>query len=55
VFSDATALASVAASGAGHVAHHVGALSYGTHPRHGGMWNKGNRDLSVLDWEKIHA
>jgi len=35
------------------VAHHVGALSYGTHPRHGRMWNKGNRDIRVLAWEKI--
>jgi len=40
---------------AGHVAHHVGALSYGTHPRHGRMWNKSNRDLRVLDWEKIYV
>ncbi len=39
----------------GLVAHHVGALSYGTHPRHGKMWNKGNRDLRVLEWEKIGA
>lgn len=39
---------------AGQIAHHVGALSYGTYPRHGRMWNKGNRDLRVLDWEKIY-
>ena len=39
----------------GHTAHHVGALSYGTHPRHGRMWNKGNRDLRILEWEKIGA
>ena len=39
----------------GHIAHHVGALSYGTYPRHGRMWNKGNRDLRILKWEKIGA
>lgn len=39
----------------GHTAHHVGALSYGTHPRHGRMWNKENRDLRILEWEKICA
>lgn len=39
----------------GHKAHHVGALSSGTHPRHGRMWNKGNRDLRVLDWADIGA
>lgn len=38
---------------AGHIAHHVGALSYGIYPRHGRMWNKGNRDLRVLDWVKL--
>jgi hypothetical protein len=35
------------------VPHRVGALSYGTHPRHGRMWNKGNRELSELNWESI--
>lgn len=40
---------------AGHTAHHVGALSYGTHPRHGRMWNRGNRDLRVLSWGAIGA
>lgn len=39
----------------GHKAHHVGALSYGTHPRHGRMWNKGNRDLRLLNWAAIGA
>lgn len=39
----------------GHRAHHVGALSYGTHPRHGLMWNKGNRDLRLLNWDEIGA
>ena len=39
----------------GDIAHHVGALSYGTHPRHGLMWNKGYRDLYILDWAKIGA
>ena len=29
---------------AGATPYKVGALSYGTHPRHGRMWNKGNRD-----------
>lgn len=38
-----------------HKAHHVGSLSYGTHPRHGLMWNKNNRDLRVLNWERIGA
>lgn len=37
----------------GHSAHHVGALSYDTHPRHGRMWNSGNRHLHLLEWEKI--
>jgi hypothetical protein len=40
---------------AGQVPHHVGALSYGTHPRQGRMWNKVNRDIRVLDWEEIGA
>jgi len=31
----------------------VGALSYGTHPRHGRMWNKGNRELSQLNYNEI--
>ncbi|WP_341661157.1 DUF1643 domain-containing protein [Vibrio sp.] len=33
----------------------VGALSHGTHPRHGRTWNKGNRELSTLYWESIIA
>lgn len=40
---------------AGVQPYKVGALSYGTHPRHGRMWNKGNRDLSLLRWESIIA
>lgn len=39
----------------GHPVHHVGALSYGTHPRHGRMWNGKNRDLRLLEWEEIDA
>jgi hypothetical protein len=35
--------------------NHVGALSYGRYPRHGRMWNKGNREISVLDWGAIIA
>jgi hypothetical protein len=35
--------------------NHVGTLSYGKYPRHGRMWNKGNRKLSVLDWGAIIA
>lgn len=31
----------------------VGALSYGTHPRHGRMWNRGNRQLSPVEWSEI--
>lgn len=38
---------------AGHIAHHIGALSHGIYPRHGRMWNKGNRDLWTLDWGKL--
>jgi hypothetical protein len=35
--------------------HKVGTLSYGTHPRHGRMWNKNNRKLSALEWVEIIA
>lgn len=35
--------------------HHVGRLSYGKFPRHGRMWNKGDRDLKPIDWETILA
>lgn len=35
--------------------NHVGALSYGKYPRHGRMWNTGNRTLSALDWRAIIA
>ena len=35
------------------IPYKVGALSYGTHPRHGRMWNKGNRELSQLNWNEI--
>lgn len=33
--------------------YHVGSLSYGRYPRHGRMWNKGNRQLLPLDWTTI--
>lgn len=35
------------------VPHKVGTLSYGTHPRHGRMWNKNNREISTLEWTDI--
>jgi hypothetical protein len=38
---------------AGRPVHHVGALSHGSHPRHGRMWNGDNRDLKVLAWSSI--
>jgi len=38
---------------AGIQPYHVGALSGGRYPRHGRMWNKGNRNLSILDWADI--
>lgn len=42
--------------GAGVLPHKVGALSRGgTYPRHGRVWNRGNRELSVLDWNAIIA
>jgi len=40
---------------AGVEPYKVGALSNGTHPRHGRGWNKGNRDLSKLSWSAIIA
>ena len=35
--------------------HRVGALAYGTYPRHGRMWNKGYRELYSLNWSEIIA
>lgn len=35
------------------IPYKVEKLSYGTHPRHGLMWNTGNRELSLLDWNEI--
>ena len=37
----------------GRPVHHVGALSRGTHPRHGRMWNRNNRELKALIWPSI--
>lgn len=37
----------------GHTPHVVGALSYGRYPRHGRMWNSGNRDLREIRWSVI--
>lgn len=34
---------------------HVGALVRQKYPRHGRAWNKGNRNLCVLDWVDIEA
>lgn len=31
----------------------VGALSLGQYPRHGRMWNKGNRLLQPLNWDEL--
>ncbi|MBP5996372.1 MAG: DUF1643 domain-containing protein [Azonexus sp.] len=33
--------------------YRVGNLSYGRYPRHGRMWNKGNRQLLPLEWSAI--
>ena len=37
----------------GRQPHHVGALTAGRYPRHGRMWNGGNRGLAPLDWDAI--
>jgi len=37
----------------GQKIHVVGSLSYGIYPRHGRMWNKGNRDLKEINWEAL--
>ncbi|MGP1681246.1 MAG: DUF1643 domain-containing protein [Giesbergeria sp.] len=38
---------------AGHPVHRVGALSGGRYPRHGRMWNTGNRTLEPLMWSAL--
>lgn len=36
-----------------HPIHRVGALVYGRYPRHGRMWNTGNRTLELLEWDEL--
>jgi hypothetical protein len=38
---------------AGVEAFHVGALTANRYPRHGRMWNRGNRDLRRLAWSSL--
>jgi hypothetical protein len=38
---------------AGRTIHRVGAMSYGRYPRHGRMWNRGNRSLHELSWDEL--
>ena len=38
---------------AGRPAHRVGALSGGRYPRHGRMWNAGNRKLEPVEWSEL--
>jgi hypothetical protein len=37
----------------GRSVHHVGALAAGRYPRHGRMWNAGNRSLQPLSWSEL--
>lgn len=37
----------------GRPAHRVGSLAYGRYPRHGRMWNTGNRTLKALEWSEL--
>lgn len=38
---------------AGRQVHRVGSLSGGRFPRHGRMWNAGNRNLEQLEWIEL--
>ncbi|WP_240099684.1 DUF1643 domain-containing protein [Thermomonas flagellata] len=38
---------------AGRQVHRVGPLSGGRYPRHGRMWNAGNRKLEPLEWTEL--
>ena len=46
-------LAEVRALLAGRQVHRVGSLSGGRYPRHGRMWNAGNRKLEPLEWSEL--
>lgn len=37
----------------GRPVHRVGSLAYGCYPRHGRMWNAGNRALEPLEWSEL--